>query len=80
MLAWRVARDYCLENIRDDCLKALKFDSSVDMIVAFDKVRQSVSVNECQATFTEPLAGSQDDDDEDLLRAEPQDRQIYGFA
>jgi hypothetical protein len=80
VLAWRVARDYCLEHIRDDRLRTLKFDSSVDMIVAFDKVRQSVSVNECQATFTEPSAGSQDDDDEDLLRAEAEDRQIYGFA
>jgi hypothetical protein len=79
VLAWRVARDYCLEHIRDDHLKILKFDSSVDMIVAFDKVRQNVSVNECQATFTEPSAGSQDDD-EDLLRAEPEDRQIYRFA
>ena len=32
VLAWRVARDYCLKHIRDDCLKILKFDSSVDMI------------------------------------------------
>jgi hypothetical protein len=78
-LAWRIARDFCLEHIKDDRLKTLKFDSSNDMKVAFDKVRQSVSVNECQNTFNEPSEGSQEED-EDLLRAEAEDRQIYGFA
>ena len=80
VLAWRIARDYCLEHIKDDRLKTLKLESSNELAAAFDKVRQSVSVNECQATFTEPSEGSQDDEDMDLLRAEPEDRQIYGFA
>ena len=78
-LAWRIARDYCLDHIKDERLKTLKFDSSNDMKVAFDKVRQSVSVNECQNTFDEPSEGSQEED-EDLLRAEAEDRQIYEFA
>ena len=78
-LAWRIARDYCLDHIKDERLKTLKFDSSNDMKVAFDKVRQSVRVNECQNTFDEPSEGSQEED-EDLLRAEAEDRQIYEFA
>jgi predicted unusual protein kinase regulating ubiquinone biosynthesis (AarF/ABC1/UbiB family) len=80
VLAWRVARDYCHDYIRDDRLKTLKIDSSVDLMVAFDKVRQTVSVHECQNTFDEPAEGSQDEEDEDLLHAKAEYRQIYGFA
>jgi hypothetical protein len=69
VLACRVTRDYCNEHIRDDRLKTLKINSSVDLMVAFDKVRQSVSVHECQNTFDEPAEGSQDEEDEDLLFA-----------